>query len=103
MIECEVICGNGLACERRFRAAAGTTRLGLCPKADNFLGFFKPFLLGLFPLAEGSGVSDAAIVLVQVACYMVHVPLVEPLNHGGYELELRGICASRTGHWDEGD
>lgn len=62
----------------------------------------KVLLLILLRLADGSRVSDTAVVLVQEPCDVVHIPVFESLDKRVYELELRGIGGFRASHRDEG-
>ena len=92
MTECKVVCGGGLGGGRKeVLAATGATHLEARPKFDDHRSFSKPFLPGFLGFAERSGVNDVAIVLVQVFCDMIHVPLFESFNHGLDYLNLRGI------------
>ena len=73
------------------------------PKADKSREAFKPLFSILLRVTERSWVGNTTNVFVPVFCHIFYVHLLESLNKGSYELDLRGIGGLWTVHRDEGD
>ena len=101
-MEWTVDCGRGLVTAKVVRAVTDMTYLEFGPKADNPRKAVKPLFSGLLWPANGPRVSDMAIVLVQVLCDEVQVPLLESVTPLVHEFDLGGLGAFFVGHWDEG-
>ena len=79
MMEWRVSCGSGLAWGERL--ATKTSYLGsIGPEVENLRELLYILLFGLLRLIEGPRVTDTAMVLVQMACDKIYVPLFESLE-----------------------
>ena len=101
MMEWNVVCGSELAKGKNVEGKTGVTYINSGPTFEDFLSACKPLLFGQFRSVEGTRISDAAMVLVQVFCNIVFVSLLEPLGPVKYELDLRRVGSLRAGHGSE--